>query len=128
MNKERLLILADFLSEKVPSEQFLLDVWVADDGECGTVACACGWAARIPEFAALGFRLHDREIVDGVFDAWPAFGDKEGWDAVEAFFDLIWEEAHYLFASHMYPCNARDTKDVVARIRKFYEEGKCSDS
>lgn len=47
----------ELLTKKLKSlrdEQFNLSVWQSD---CGTVACAIGWAATIPEFQELGLRM-----------------------------------------------------------------------
>lgn len=58
-HKERLLLLAGFL-EKLPPEKFNYGQWAGTDRtatSCGTVGCALGWAASMPEFQALGAGL-----------------------------------------------------------------------
>jgi len=63
MNKERLLLLAEFLETKVPEDRFDYTTVVGSnwkyalDLSCGTVACALGWATQIPELAAEGLTL-----------------------------------------------------------------------
>jgi hypothetical protein len=58
----RLLKLADFL-DKLPRKFFDYGNWAKTDGkkrvvqECGTNACALGWACTMPEFKRLGATL-----------------------------------------------------------------------
>lgn len=62
MNKERLLILADFL-DTVPEDRFDMRRWADagfSDGKCGTRACALGWACTILEFQQLGLYLEEQ--------------------------------------------------------------------
>lgn len=55
---ERLMMLASFL-EKLPPERFNFRVWGTKTklDDCGTVACAFGWATQIPAFAEMGLCL-----------------------------------------------------------------------
>lgn len=57
MNAERLTKLADFLESSVPDDKFNLEKWSTglDLNECGTAACACGWATQL--FSNEGFVL-----------------------------------------------------------------------
>jgi hypothetical protein len=62
MNAQRLLKLADFLDTVDPSN-FNYNYWhtglreprtAPQEPECGTTACALGWAAHVPEFQEAG--------------------------------------------------------------------------
>lgn len=125
MNKERLLRLADFLEKDIPREKFNLDVWCSGEWyECGTTACACGWATQIPEFAEAGFKLIPfRCEVDGerYFSSDLYFQESYGFDAVTDFFSIHRDSARYLFYNQSYPEDGRSLNDVVARIRNYVE-------
>ena len=109
MNKERLGILANHLRTVAP-DQFGLSTW-----ECGTVACAVGHATRLPEFAALGFRMSP----DWFCSTTPALHAHHGWPAVELLFDLDRGDAEYLFADWSYPDNAKGADNVADPIEEF---------
>ena len=108
MRTDRLLTLADFL-ETVPPEQFSMNVW-----SCNTAACACGWAARIPEFQKAGFRM--------ARSVWwtlvPAFLNYIDWEAVDAFFELDGDDSYRLFSATRYADGVKPGV-VAAAIRQF---------
>lgn len=125
----RLLVLAEWLETKVPPGRFSLKDWTADRDsiptlECGTAACACGWAGIIPEFNALGFRLVQAPIYPGCDKKVPAPAyDREdsGWPSVAAFFGLTHLNAEHLFSELSYESDPPPT-EVAARIRSFVAE------
>ena len=98
MNKERLLRLADVILPKVPKANFDMSYW-----ECGTTACAIGWACQDPVFNAEGFKF-----TEGYGDAWkvPVFQAEpdtfKRWFAIQRFFDLNLVDAEYLFSGTKY--------------------------
>lgn len=128
MNKTRLLLLADALETRVPADHFDLREWrEGDDGrnvsdgdllnhECGTVACAVGWACALPEFKAEGLSY------DG---AMPDFKGSTHFCAVNDFFEIGYAGSRHLFLATEYPDNGAgpgaDTGplEVAARIRAF---------
>lgn len=124
MNDEfdRLAILADALeSPIVGASRFDLHDWfrgivpatLDQLPECGAAADAIGVACLIREFNVLGFRLeHFGVILRPIFGEWP------GWYAVEEFFGLSDEEAHYLFDLTSY-AKSNDPLLVARRIRRF---------
>ena len=133
MNRERLQRLAELL-DNVNPRLFDMDHWarhVGRDGtdfhdsdkiECRTAACAVGWAASDPWFREQGltlkkgFHSHDH---DGYYWS-PAFADFLNAGAVEAFFDLEYDEANHLFIGSEYNKNEVVTPAIVAaRIREF---------
>lgn len=137
MRSDRLLLLARVL-DGIPERLFDLTSWFTGLGDCddcdnqydcGTVACAVGWACRVPAFHRLGLSsetrcgvteplYHDPETDPG--------GDntREGWDAVEQFFGLSQVSANYLFSSYQYNHgNSARPSDVAARIRDFVASG-----
>ncbi len=132
---ERLLSLATFL-ESLPPERFNFTQWVGKGyvpgPECNTTACAIGWAAHMPEFHALGLRLHSHNPAANApyypcLDGSNLSGDWDG--AVEAIGDIFGldaEQVDYLFTpkGHDYDPRLPDTatpRDVAARIREFVE-------
>lgn len=58
---------------------------------CGSTACALGWATLYPEFQKLGLRAN--------IDERPMFGDHGGYVAAQEFFCLSEDEAHVLFGA-----------------------------
>ncbi len=125
MNRERLEVLADFL-EALDPKQIRMDFWF---DECGTVACAGGWACRIPEFQAAGLRTsYDPSRADDIYSCpTPVFSDEDGeWDGYEAlgaFFGL-WNP-YWLFDPDEYRHEHPVTGTVVAnRIRSLLAEAE----
>ena len=122
MNVPRLQHLLTVL-ENISPEKFDLENWTAHETPCGTVACACGWAAMDLEFQEQGLYLSA-----GI----PALrvGDRRlaSWPAVEHCFGLTYQEAQYLFADEAYGGHPAEnsyvgsgttTADVIARIREL---------
>lgn len=119
---ERLLRMAKLLETKKfnKKNKFSLAGWYEDQGpECGTVACACGWAGQDKWFNERGFFLrHVGQI------AIPKYGNHTQWDAVLRFFRLTDSEAMYLFSQYKYPnVNKITPKTVARRIRQFIKNG-----
>jgi hypothetical protein len=120
-NVARLIRVRNFLAQ-VPFEQLSLSNWVVADGmlnvvpnkkqqignviveaECGTIACAVGWACAAPENIAEGLFMNYKT---GDYAGAPAYVvDKQmwlGWEAIEQFFDLDPMQARLLFYSRRY--------------------------
>lgn len=128
--KRKLLKLADFLKTKVQSKWFNLDYWATAgfaEKECGTTACAVGWATVC--FPRSGLRLVDD---DGDDDGWADDIDIkytyrgeefEGIDAAGKFFGIDDSTASYLFLPESYPEKRRGRKSVINRIREVVERG-----
>lgn len=55
----RLTKLADYMHRLQLNRKRKFDMarWLSED-ECGTVACAAGWATKVPSLRKEGFRLH----------------------------------------------------------------------
>jgi hypothetical protein len=143
MNKERLLKLATFL-DTVPAEKFDLKDWrrsggeveegnlssdVTDEqllGDCGTTACAFGWACTMPEFQALGLH-YDGGTPCLVYNTGQrgSLGHPRyyAWDAIAELFDLGSVGRSFLFSGHTYPDNGKGVAHVAARIRRVVEVG-----
>lgn len=108
---KRLMKLADFL-DTVPRKHFDMTIYV--DGaierltnhECGTSACAFGWACTIPSFRKAGLGL-----IGGYLPIYKSWSDR---DAAERFFGITEREAETLFYSHW---NA-GPKAAATRCRK----------
>ena len=123
---QRLLMLADFL-ETVPEKKFDITVWryaknsrpdISDENlttECGTVACAVGWACALPEFRKMGLW----------YDFYPIYqipGTEmkyEAWGAIQQFFDLDLGQSMCLFHSSAYGKERGTRENVVSRIREY---------
>lgn len=90
--------------ENVPEEQFDLGDW-----ECGTKACAVGWAARDAWF-------HDREFY--LQSHLPRFRILYGWEAVRSLFHISEDQAYYLFDQKSYE-EDQSLSAVISRIKEF---------
>lgn len=62
--------------------------------ECGTTACACGYAGLDRWFRDAGFQTSH--------NGWVEFKEHFGWDAVKKFFRLNQADASYLFDAKSY--------------------------
>jgi hypothetical protein len=92
-------------------DQFDMETWTS---KCGTVCCAAGWAATLPEFVEKGFRLRDGSpYYDGFWQ----------WNAISKFFDLLPGYSEHLFWGLSYPEENYEPspEDVASRIRDFVE-------
>ena len=94
--------------------------------KCGSVACAMGHAASIPEFRDLGFHLVFETSTRGRY-AMPNLLTESGnictgMDAVMYLLGISYSDACYLFTDESYPSDPLPTpKDVAKRIRGFIE-------
>lgn len=137
MNKERLLLLADFL-EKMPEERFDYVSWVGygwqgkPDLSCGTTACALGWATTIPELRDAGLRLvkvysrydgsRSHTFVTSVeypetYDA--IDGNRYSIMAAKEVFGINSLEANSLFVPDTFMHEESTAKDIAELIRYF---------
>lgn len=125
MNKKRLLKLADFLDTLKPKNFDVSEwarqgtVWIRGDEvkpDCGTVACAAGWACFIPEFQRLGLMLAPNR--EGVFVV--CFDHYWGDDAIEIFFGLGEDSSltSRIFYQDGYDDSRVTPKMVAKRIRQ----------
>ena len=127
METERLLKLADFIEEVVPENRFDMHHFLGtnDDfpeedihpdqleAECGTSACAAGWATLL--FKKEGLKLA-QEPYGQMWN--PAFEEYEGYDALSIFFNIDITDASCIFGS-----NPRTTKEEADLIRRYVAEG-----
>ena len=122
MHAERLLRLADHLETTVaamPPERFNMRTW-GMESRCGTVCCALGHAAQIPEFQELGLRLeweHDEATDTRHADV--IYRERIGYGAAQAFFDLTPEGSRWLFRAADYAGAPVTPAVVAARIREL---------
>lgn len=135
IHAKRLEKLANFL-DNLEGERFNFAVFFSDESDdgvcnsidhatdnplihdCGTVACAFGWATAMPEFRQLG--LH---MAGGT----PKFNGKKSFDAAMELFGLTKDESWFLFDAEM-PLEGTDwtspkyeasAGEVANHIRKF---------
>lgn len=131
MNKERLLTLVKFLKNlHLPINcNFDMNSWgkrkiqeldlSVDEvpEECGTRACAIGWACSIPEFKTAGFQLDLGNA--------PFFEGKRSYTAISHFFEIKEDTAVNLFASTVYdPTEKNNPIFVVNRILYVLKHGE----
>lgn len=127
MNKERLLTLANFLDSIEGQPGFDLHSWKREDPECGTTACAIGYACTIPAFvnAGLSLSLHSEFPSEGYARNYePTYEGLKDFQAVAAFFDISVTLAEYLFLASPYRdklSRAGTPRDVAEAIRKAIE-------
>jgi hypothetical protein len=133
MNKKRLLKLADYL-ETVPRKRFNMDHWASakfcgkpkePEHECGTSACALGWACTIPSFKRAGLKFIECGSNFWThIDLVPDFEGSTGYGAAASLFGIRYSQAEWLFSPES---PARTPKQVAKRIRKFVEsDGKIA--
>lgn len=118
---KKLTKLADFLEHDVPSKQFNLQEWVSGSGgvnDCGTIACACGWAAISPKFRG----LTTKEMQFGGINIICTGTGAEGIEAVVDYFHITEAQGDYLFLDYNYPNTGGGRMAVVKRIRKFVKD------
>jgi len=133
MNRERLRILADHLPS-VPRKHFLMASWAVTPGsgrkkkllkdgyiaevECGTAACAAGWACSIPTLREAGLRITGK----GIFgETVVQYHDLKGFEALAEFFDISIYQSRILFSPSHY--DQDPGPDVVtARIRELLRD------
>lgn len=147
MNVRLLTILADFL-DQLPSDQFDLHTWletgnlndkavaeltVAEmlaEKDCGTTACAIGWACTIPEFQEAGLKYH--YDYDGIYVGQPpADGVTDGStiQQVARLLDLTIFQANHLFMPHYYTdWDCVTPKGVADKIRLLMSSEGCENA
>jgi len=114
ITERRLLVLCNHMERVVASQEpahFDMGNWYDDESEphtCGTVACAFGHAALIPEFNRLGLHAmhpcgsrvptyYQRLQESGMARCYEA---SDGFEAAERFFKLSTYDARMLFTSN----------------------------
>jgi hypothetical protein len=108
--KHRMRVWADFL-DTVPEGTFDLREW-----ECGSTACAAGWACRIPEFQEVGLELIHNELNPATY---PSFRGYDSYSAVREFFGLDLRECDRIVDERHYDTGRKTKPSVVAeRIRE----------
>ena len=133
--KQKLLKLADFLEHEVKNLWFNLETWSSigfTEKECGTTACAAGWATVC--FPRSGLSLVPNEYHDDsleiIFKRTRTTAELDyfrGQYAVEAFFDIDSGTAKYLFDPGRYPLRQRCKKSVIRRLREIANNGRVID-
>lgn len=113
MNVERLQHLALIL-RGVRAENFNLDMWRVER-DCGTVACAVGWAGQDKQFTKAGFTVTKVRPLPSYRD--PRGGERfYGWEAVEQFFGLHPVLALIVFTHTGYTTGPALTPQFVADV------------
>lgn len=104
-------------NKKYVENIFCMSTWVDSFLNCGTSACALGWACKIPEFNKLGLRVEYYE---------PIFEDEFGIYAGMNFFDLTEEESRGLFIGKFFNERLENVtkKQVIDKIREMINEQK----
>jgi hypothetical protein len=85
--------------------------------ECGTTACAMGWAVTIPEFRRDGLTLINVGVGDFMSMS-PCFDSRLGYHAADAFFGIPHDIALHFFSPSAY-INEPGPEDVANRIDLF---------
>lgn len=120
VGRHRLLVLADFLERGDLREgKFDMGQWTnvsfcSKLGDCGTSACALGWATQIPAFRRAGLYLD-------LYGQPTMAGSHHPLEAAQQLFGLTWQDADYLFIpdDDNDLAGKRGRKVVVGRIRKL---------
>lgn len=125
-SKKKLLKLAKFLETKVRAKRFSLDSWAdfwfdADDTDmdCGSTACALGWATKC--FPKQGLKIDTVPYSLGSTQC-VYYKDCSGFAAGAKFFGISHAQSQFLFESAFYPSWGDTRKiDVIRRIRNLVE-------
>lgn len=109
--------------EGVPEQKLNMGTWCDDEAECGTVACAAGWAGMDPWFVERGFRTSLKGNGVALYvgnSAW-----RMDYDACRDFFGADDDEAEHIFDPKTYKdrfgfsaCDITPPM-VIARIREL---------
>jgi hypothetical protein len=127
VNSKRLLKLAKFLETKVPKGRFNYEVVFSrysvkfkGGPECGTAACAMGWACSIPEFKKLGLKPAEEMPTSQL--RWK--GLNESFDNVASkLFEIPYWDAYDLFTPNLDCMDDEEPTDdphyVAHKIRDY---------
>jgi len=135
--KKRLLALVAFL-ENLPNEKFFYGTWVSGynpnqstksfltSSECGTTACALGWACLMPKFKKFGLRLVGGNVFSPLL---PNCGNS--YESASKLFGIDTNEAVFLFQpsaialfngiEYQAPPSSASVKEVAIHLRNFAE-------
>ena len=116
MYKNRLLKLADFLENKVPSKSFDLSLFVLgrlDKNECGSAGCALGWCPKVFPRSKWSYELNEWGDLDLLYER------KYPYAGAQLFFGISKEASSYLFDPSYYAVGHTGRKEVISRIRSF---------
>lgn len=122
MNVERLTKLAELMDRIKPTskKKFDLQYWKKKT-DCGTSACAVGWACSDPWFKEQGLKLKtdvwSRKETETAWDVY--YDDWRHFAAVARFFDIREYEAEHLF---MPGVEYSKPADVASRVREFIKK------
>lgn len=109
--RKRLLLLADFIVEQVPKDRFYMGSFgaygtvTADLNECGTQACALGWATVL--FRSLGVKM-------GVYN--PRYKKTAGFGIAVPLFGLTRAQSVALFTGEKYKRSAKQVRRDILRL------------
>lgn len=86
--------------------------------DCGTLACAVGWACAHPEFQKQGLK----------WDGTPIYRRRDGlrrfgWEAVESFFGIHYGLARFLFSVESIPYGDVETRAALYDVYPPIERG-----
>lgn len=127
MRRKMLKKLARFLAHDVKDDWFYMGNWASagfKEKKCGTTACALGWAtACFPRSALKLFRGEGCE--NSSYDI--LYKDHNGiehtdYEAAEAFFQISYGEARWLFAPDEYQRHPANRFEVAARLLKVADK------
>lgn len=114
---ERLETLA-YVLDNVPPERFDLEFW-----QCGTSACAVGWAMQTPCFQKAGLETGIDDRMPELH--YPVYQGHSGFLGVSEFFGTSVEDTEDLFACDSYESEGlTKPEEVATRIRAFILEKK----
>lgn len=114
MLEEMILLLRDeHPNAKIPKGAFNIDYWRIES-DCGTVACAMGWATMLlPSYRKLFTFVGVTGLVA-----------QDGMLTKEKVLGLSNEQFDYLFQATWYRSEIVTAKQVARRIEKFLENGE----
>lgn len=116
-------VLQNFMDSPIPKSRLDMNLWQQDGfsaNDCGTRACALGWACTIPQLQAQGLRMRKARTHYGDSVSTPCIAEATGaLDSARKLFGLKEEESLYLFQQNG-PASGRtwdDPAEVAEAIR-----------
>ncbi len=134
--RRRLLKLADLLVANAKNKKgakFDFGYWgeVKDENtkpglHCGTTVCAMGLAAVSGKFKGLSWEIHSNTWNGSRLTVIHGKGRKRqlGMDAAQATFDIVYDEAAFLFANAPIPMEGAEGERALAKIIRKFVKGK----
>lgn len=127
MNKvgaRRLLKLSKFLKDNKRKINVNMSYWALSEHngmpECGSSACALGWATTIPSFRKAGLRLYYKSANARCYVQYNK--ERHPVSAASKFFNISEDDAQHIFTDWAHVYGAKAINEVCRKIEKLVKE------